>query len=54
VIWLGSKTGLEQVSDDLKWLGSNGKNGRLDDKDELRIGSLVWIEPVSLTQTSEN
>jgi hypothetical protein len=28
VIWLGSETELEQVSDGLKWLGGNGKNGR--------------------------
>jgi hypothetical protein len=35
VVWLGSETGLEQEADDLKWISGNGKNGRLDEKDEL-------------------
>jgi hypothetical protein len=35
VIWLGSETGLEQVSDDLKWPSGNGENARSDDKYEF-------------------
>jgi hypothetical protein len=33
VVWLGSETGLEQVADDIEWIGGNGKNTRSDDKD---------------------
>jgi hypothetical protein len=35
VVRLGSETGLEQVADDFKWLGGNGKNGRIYIKDEF-------------------
>jgi hypothetical protein len=48
MIWLGSEIGLEQVSNGLKWLGGNGKNGRthatlgryfiMDRIDELNTG----------------
>jgi hypothetical protein len=35
VIWLGSETGLEQVSDGLKRPSGNGKNGRTHAKYEF-------------------
>jgi hypothetical protein len=35
VIWLGSETGLEQVSDDLKCPSGNGENGRIHAKYEF-------------------
>jgi hypothetical protein len=34
LVWLGSETQLEQLTDGIKWPGGNGENGTSDDKDE--------------------
>jgi hypothetical protein len=50
LIWLGSKTWLEQLVDGLKWLSGNGETGRSDNKDEFYVGALPCIEDMRLRQ----